>query len=54
MRDAIEARMWAEHGHDFATAVAGLFAAAGAAFRRLNEIQYDAPWRDAGRGPGQA
>ena len=56
MRDTMEARIWAEHGHGFATAVAGLFAAADAAFRRLNEIQFDAPWqRDATRkGPGQA
>jgi hypothetical protein len=50
MRDAMEARIWAEHGHDFATQVAGLFAAAGQALKRLNQIQFDAPWeRDAGR-----
>ncbi|MFL6858243.1 MAG: hypothetical protein ACJ8EB_10100 [Allosphingosinicella sp.] len=58
MRDAMEARIWAEHGHDYASQVAGLFAAAGAAFRRLNAIQFDAPWeraggRGAGRGAGQ-
>jgi hypothetical protein len=55
MRDAMEARIWAEHGHDFASQVAGLFAAAGAAFRRLNAIQFDAPWeRAGGRGAGRA
>ncbi|MDB5691521.1 MAG: hypothetical protein JWO81_584 [Alphaproteobacteria bacterium] len=47
MRDLMEARMWAEHGHAFARSVTGLFAAAGAAFQRLNAIQFDAPW---GRG----
>ena len=36
MRDAMEARDWAEHGHALSEAVAGLFAAAGEAFRRLN------------------
>jgi hypothetical protein len=56
MRDAMEARGWADHGHDFATALSGLFAAVGTAFRHLNAIQYDAPWtRSRGRDrPGQA
>lgn len=55
MHDGMEARIWAEHGHDFAANVAGLLAAAGAAFRRLNAIQFDAPWERGGkRGPGQA
>jgi hypothetical protein len=55
MHDGMEARIWAEHGHAFATSVAGLIAAAGAAFRTLHRIQFDAPWeRDAKQGPGQA
>jgi hypothetical protein len=45
MRDLMEARLWAEHGHAFAESVAALVAAAGNAFRRLNAIQFDAPWR---------
>jgi hypothetical protein len=45
MHDMVEARFWAEHGHAFAEAVAGLFTAAGHAFRRLNAIQFEAPWR---------
>ena len=48
MRDALEAREWAEHGHALSEALAGLFAAAGHAFRRLNAIQFDAPWQRAG------
>jgi hypothetical protein len=45
MRDAIEARDWAEHGHALSEALAGLFTAAGHAFRRLHAIQFDAPWQ---------
>jgi hypothetical protein len=45
MRDVMEARMWAEHGHAFAKSVAGLLAAARNAFQRLNAIQFDAPWQ---------
>ncbi|MBV9932591.1 MAG: hypothetical protein JO013_16830 [Alphaproteobacteria bacterium] len=45
MRDAMEARMWAEHGHAFSTAVAGLFSAAWTALKTLNAIQFDAPWK---------
>jgi hypothetical protein len=45
MRDAIEAHEWAEHGHALSESIARLFAAAGHAFRRLNAIQFDAPWQ---------
>jgi hypothetical protein len=49
MRDAMEARFWAGHGHAFSTAVAGIFAAGWTALKRLNAIQFDAPWdRDGG------
>lgn len=44
MHDAMEARMWAEHGHSFATAVAGILAAAWEAMKILNRIEFDAPW----------
>ena len=44
MRDAMEVRMWAEHGHAFSTAVAGILAAGWTALKRLNAIQFDAPW----------
>jgi len=52
MRDGMEARLWAEHGHDFADAMARLFKGAGSilrdwkiAMKRLNEIEYEAPWQ---------
>ncbi|HEY0413707.1 MAG TPA: hypothetical protein VGD66_11235 [Allosphingosinicella sp.] len=45
MRDEIDSRMWVEHHEAFSSQVASLFAAAGEAFRRLNAIQFDAPWQ---------
>jgi hypothetical protein len=58
MRDEIDSRLWVEHGHAFSETVANFFASAGAVIgtglRRLNEIQFDAPWVRDSRGPGQA
>jgi hypothetical protein len=58
MRDEIDSRIWVEHHAAFTQAVANFLAAAattlGSGFQRLNEIQFDAPWkRDLG-GPGHA
>lgn len=58
MRDEIDSRIWVEHHDAFSEDVAKLFAAAaaniGAVLRRLNEIEFDAPWKRDLRGPGQA
>ncbi|HEY0130942.1 MAG TPA: hypothetical protein VGB57_06010 [Allosphingosinicella sp.] len=54
MRDEIDSRIWAEHGHAFSEDLANFFANIGAGFRRLNEIQFDAPWKRDARGPGHA
>lgn len=58
MRDEIDSRIWAEHGHDFSEDLASFFASTGAAIgvalRRLNQIEFDAPWKRDVRGPGQA
>jgi hypothetical protein len=58
MRDEIDSRLWVEHGHAFSETVANFFAAAGASIgtglRRLNEMDFDAPWERDIRGPGQA
>lgn len=58
MRDEMDSRIWVEHGQDFSRDLAKVFAAAAAnfaaGFRRLNEIQFDAPWKRSGRGPGHA
>ena len=47
MRDQIEARLWADHGHQFSLDLHRLFVGAGDAFARLHAIQWDAPWRSA-------
>jgi hypothetical protein len=58
MRDEIDTRAWVEHHGAFSEDLAKLIAAAaaniGAGFRRLTEIQFDAPWKHDSRGPGQA
>ena len=58
MRDEIDSRIWAEHGHAFSEDLANFFASAAAAIgtglRRLNEMEFDAPWKRDFRGPGQA
>lgn len=47
MRDALEARGWAENVHALPEALAGFLTAASQAFRRLHAIQFDAPWQRA-------
>lgn len=55
MRDEIDSRLWVAHGHAFSESLANLFAGLGTtigtSLRRLNEIEFDAPWkRDSGAG----
>ncbi len=45
MRDEMDARMWAEHGHEWSQFVAGVIAGIGTTLRRLNQIEFDQPWR---------
>jgi hypothetical protein len=40
-----EARLWADHHQDWSRFLTGLWSGAGEAFRALNAIQYDAPWK---------
>ncbi|HEX8224523.1 MAG TPA: hypothetical protein VF605_11965 [Allosphingosinicella sp.] len=58
MRDEIDSRIWAEHGHAFSGDLANFFASVGSAIgvglKRLNEMDFDAPWKRDVRGPGQA
>jgi hypothetical protein len=58
MRDEIDGRIWAEHGHAFSENVANLLSTLGTTIgvglRRLNELEFDAPWKRDLRGPGQA
>ena len=58
MRDEMDSRMWDAHGHAFSQAVAGflgrLATTIGTGLRRLNELEFDAPWERDSRGPGRA
>lgn len=45
MRDQIDGRLWAEHGHLFAAGVAELLKATIAGFRRLTAPRFAAPWQ---------
>jgi hypothetical protein len=58
MRDEMDGRIWAEHHQAYSSGIAAAFAGAAAnlaaGFKRLNEIQFDAPWKRGVRGPGQA
>lgn len=54
MRDEIDSRIWAQHGQAFSEDLANFFARIGAGLRRLNEIEFDAPWRHDVSGSGQA
>lgn len=44
MRDEFESRMWIEHGAEFNAFVARVLDQAWQALKRLNEIEFDAPW----------
>lgn len=47
MCDEIDGRIWVEHHFAFSDAVAGFFSRLDDGFRRLQAIQYQAPWRPA-------
>jgi hypothetical protein len=58
MRDEIDSRTWVEHhqvfSDDLANFLARIGSAIGVGLRRLNEMEFDAPWERDTRGPGQA
>jgi hypothetical protein len=45
MRDEIDGRLWAEHGHAFSEGVARLISEIRLSLERLHAFQFDAPWR---------
>jgi hypothetical protein len=47
MRDEIDSRLWVAHHQAFSDTVGAFLARLGEGFRRLQAIQYDAPWRHA-------
>jgi len=57
MRDAMEARMWAEHHKDFSNSIGHLFghlksalASLKPALEHIHSFEWDAPWRRRGAG----
>lgn len=58
MRDEMDSRLWVAHGHEFSESVAnflaGLGTTIGTGLRRLNELDFDAPWERDTRGSGRA
>lgn len=48
MRDRFEARLWADHGAQFAEDVARAINWAWRTFCTLSAIRYRAPWRESG------
>jgi hypothetical protein len=54
MRDEIDGRIWTDHSEAFCEDLGRLFASLGHGFKRLNAIQFDAPWKRGTRGPGHA
>ena len=44
MRDEIDGRLWVNHHQDFSRSLRALADAVRIAFRKLHEIQFDAPW----------
>ena len=49
MRDALDARIWADHHHHFSASVTAGLKALWRGFKRLNAIRFDAPWKAASR-----
>ena len=45
MRDEMDSRIWVEHGADFTESLHNFFKQVRLGMKRLNEIQFDAPWR---------
>ena len=45
MRDEVETRMWFAHHEQFSRDVGALLTKLAEVFRKLNRIEYRAPWR---------
>lgn len=45
MHEPFDSRLWADHHHEITAGMHELFLKIGDAFRKLNEIEFDAPWR---------
>jgi hypothetical protein len=46
MRDEMDSRIWVEHGAGFSELVAKAVNTIGVSLKRLNQIEFEAPWRN--------
>jgi hypothetical protein len=53
MRDEMDGRIWVEHHADFSAFIAGAIDALKVSFKKLHEIEFDAPWRRAASPDGR-
>jgi hypothetical protein len=56
MRDEIDGRLWAEHGHQLSDGLHTLLTTIRGTFANIHRRRWDAPWRHSSRShrPGQA
>ena len=52
MRDEMDGRIWAEHHQEISAGLGRLLGGFAAGLKRLNDLQWSAPWRREARGHG--
>ena len=45
MHEPFDTRAWADHGHELSASLHQVFVKIGETFRKLSEIEFDAPWQ---------
>jgi hypothetical protein len=45
MHEPFDTRAWADHGHELSASLHQAFTKVGEAFRKLSDIEFNAPWR---------
>ena len=45
MHEQFDSRLWADHGNEITATLHDAFVKIGEAFRKLSDIEFDAPWR---------
>ena len=45
MHEPYDTQAWADHGHELSAAIDRFFVKVGETFRKLRDIEFDAPWR---------
>ena len=47
MHEPFDTRAWADHGHELSASLHQVFVKIGETFRKLSDIEFDAPWQKA-------